>query len=41
MQGLKYSLATGAFIAAYSVVNGMGIRVSGNALSYTVWMSAL
>lgn len=41
MPGLKYSLATGAFIAAYSVVDGMGVRLSGNALSYTVWMSAL
>lgn len=41
MSGLQYPLATGAFIAAYSVVDGMGVRVSGNALSYTVWMSAL
>lgn len=41
MPGLKYTLATGAFIAAYSVVDGMGVRVSGNALSYIVWMSAL
>lgn len=39
--GLGYSLATGAFIAAYSVVDGMGVRVSGNALAYTAWMSAL
>ncbi|NDL61594.1 DMT family transporter [Acerihabitans arboris] len=41
MPGLQYTLATGAFIAAYSVVDGMGVRVSGNSLSYTVWMSAL
>ncbi|PWC22749.1 EamA family transporter [Brenneria roseae subsp. roseae] len=41
MSGLQYTLATGAFIAAYSVVDGMGVRLSGNALSYTVWMSAL
>ncbi|MFT8211769.1 MAG: DMT family transporter [Symbiopectobacterium sp.] len=41
MPGLQYTLATGFFIAAYSVVDGMGVRVSGNALSYTVWMSAL
>ncbi len=41
MPGLPYTLATGAFIAAYSVVDGMGVRVSGNALSYTLWMSAL
>jgi drug/metabolite transporter (DMT)-like permease len=41
MPGLKYTLATGAFIAAYSVVDGMGVRVSGNPFSYTVWMSML
>ncbi|WP_312386848.1 DMT family transporter [Atlantibacter hermannii] len=41
MPGLNYTLATGAFIAAYSVVDGMGARASGNALSYIVWMSAL
>ncbi len=41
MPGLKYTLATGAFIASYSIVDGMGVRLSGNALSYTVWMSAL
>ncbi|MBJ7223479.1 MULTISPECIES: DMT family transporter [unclassified Brenneria] len=39
--GLKYPLATGAFIAAYSVVDGMGVRLSGNSFSYTVWMSML
>ncbi|AEX54369.1 drug/metabolite transporter (DMT) superfamily permease [Rahnella aquatilis CIP 78.65 = ATCC 33071] len=41
MPGLKYTLATGAFIAAYSVVDGIGVRVSGNSFSYTVWMSML
>lgn len=46
MRGLRGSgicpaLVTGAFIAAYSVADGMGVRLSGNALSYTVWMSAL
>ncbi|MBN4666264.1 EamA family transporter [Pandoraea nosoerga] len=41
MSGLRYTLATGAFIAAYSVVDGMGVRMSGNALAYIVWMSAL
>ncbi|MBD8451222.1 DMT family transporter [Serratia rubidaea] len=41
MPGLRYALATGVFIAGYSVVDGMGVRVSGNALAYTVWMSAL
>lgn len=41
MAGLQYTLATGGFIAAYSVVDGMGARASGNALSYTVWISVL
>ena len=41
MPGIKQALATGAFIAAYSVADGMGVRLSGNALSYTVWMSML
>lgn len=41
LPGLKYSLATGAFIAAYSVVDGIGVRIAGNAIAYTVWMSAL
>ena len=41
MPNLKYALATGAFIAAYSVVDGIGVRLSGNALSYTAWMSTL
>jgi drug/metabolite transporter (DMT)-like permease len=29
------ALGTGCFIAAYSVTDGMGVRVSGNSLSYT------
>lgn len=41
MPGIKHALATGAFIAAYSVADGMGGRLSGHALSYTVWMSML
>jgi len=41
MPGVKQALATGVFIAAYSVADGMGVRLSGNALSYTVWMSML
>lgn len=40
-RGLTYPLATGAFIAAYSVVDGIGVRLSGNSYSYTVWMSML
>ena len=39
--GLPYALATGVFIAAYSVVDGMGVRLAGSPLAYTAWMSAL
>ena len=38
---LPYALGTGGFIAAYSVVDGIGARLSGAPLSYTVWMCAL
>jgi drug/metabolite transporter (DMT)-like permease len=38
---LPYALGTGCFIAAYSVVDGIGVRLSGAPLAYTVWMSAL
>lgn len=41
LPGLRYTLATGAFIAAYSVVDGMGVRVAGNAFAYTAWMCSL
>ena len=37
--GVFYALGTGAFIAAYSVTDGIGGRLSGNALAYTLWMS--
>lgn len=36
--GILYALGTGMFIAAYSVVDGMGGRLSGNAVAYTIWM---
>jgi len=38
---LPYALGTGCFIAAYSVVDGIGARLSGAPLAYTIWMSAL
>lgn len=38
---LPYALGTGCFIAAYSVVDGIGARLSGAPLAYTVWMSVL
>jgi drug/metabolite transporter (DMT)-like permease len=37
--GIFYALGTGAFIAAYSVTDGIGGRLSGNTLAYTLWMS--
>lgn len=38
---LPYALGTGCFIAAYSVADGIGVRLSGAPMAYTVWMSAL
>ena len=32
------ALATGCFIAAYTVVDGVGVRLSGNSFAYTAWM---
>lgn len=39
--GIFYALGTGAFIAAYSVTDGMGGRLSGNTVAYTIWMCLL
>jgi drug/metabolite transporter (DMT)-like permease len=36
--GIFYALGTGFFIAAYSVTDGIGGRLSGSAVSYTLWM---
>ncbi|MHC8326659.1 EamA family transporter [Pseudomonas sp. LB1P83] len=38
---LPYALGTGGFITAYSVVDGIGARLSGAPFAYTVWMCAL
>lgn len=38
---LPYALGTGCFIAAYSVTDGIGARLSGAPIAYTVWMCAL
>ncbi|MBT2340011.1 MULTISPECIES: DMT family transporter [Pseudomonas] len=38
---LPYALGTGCFIAAYSVTDGIGARLSGAPLAYTMWMCAL
>ena len=34
------AMATGASIAAYTVTDGMGVRASGNTISYTAWVFA-
>lgn len=39
--GIVYALGTGAFIAAYSVTDGIGGRLSGAPVAYTVWMCLL
>lgn len=36
-----YALATGCFIGAYSVTDGIGVRLSGAPIGYTLWMSLL
>ena len=38
---LLYALGTGCFIAAYSVTDGIGVRLSGTPVGYTVWMCLL
>lgn len=40
-QTLRFALGTGCFIGAYSVTDGVGVRLSGSALGYTVWMCLL
>jgi len=35
---LFYSLLTGLCITTYSLVDGMGVRLSGNSLSFILWM---
>lgn len=39
-RGTLWALFTGATIAAYTVSDGMGGRVSGDALGYTAWLFA-
>jgi len=39
--GLLAALGTGCFIGAYSVTDGIGARLSGSAIGYTVWMCLL
>ena len=41
MPQLPYALGTGSFIAAYSVTDGIGARLSGTPVAYTVWMCVI
>jgi drug/metabolite transporter (DMT)-like permease len=38
---LRWALANAAIIAAYTLVDGAGVRASGNALAYVSWLLAL
>ncbi len=40
-EALPYALGTGAFIGAYSVTDGIGVRLSETPVGYTVWMCLL
>ncbi|QEX24820.1 hypothetical protein FRZ61_47620 [Hypericibacter adhaerens] len=40
-RSVLYALATAVFIMGYSVIDGMGVRRSGNALGYIAWLFAL
>ena len=41
LRPIYYALATGSFIAAYTLADGLGVRSSGNAASYVLWLMAL
>lgn len=38
---LRWGLATSVFIGAYTVADGMGVRVAGNPFSYILWLFIL
>jgi drug/metabolite transporter (DMT)-like permease len=38
-QGAKFALITGCFIAAYSLVDGMGARLAGTAMGFYGWLA--
>ena len=38
---LRWGLATSVLIAAYTVADGMGVRVAGNPFSYIIWLFLL
>lgn len=35
---LGYALATGVFIGAYTLIDALGVRASGNSLGYSAWL---
>lgn len=41
LTNIGFAVATGILIAAYSVVDGVGVRLAGNPVSYIVYMFAL
>ncbi|QHP93767.1 hypothetical protein B7760_05540 [Burkholderia glumae] len=40
-ESVPYAVLTGVFSAAYSVVDGIGVRLAGNSLSYVCWVYLL
>jgi uncharacterized membrane protein len=40
-ESVPYALLTGLFIAMYSIIDGLGARLAGNALSYIMWVYLL
>ncbi|MEM8724159.1 MAG: EamA family transporter [Pseudomonadota bacterium] len=40
-KAITAALTTGLFIASYTLVDGIGVRLSGNALGYAVWQATI
>jgi drug/metabolite transporter (DMT)-like permease len=40
-ESVPFAMLTGLFIASYTVVDGIGVRVSGNGFSYIMWVYLL
>jgi drug/metabolite transporter (DMT)-like permease len=41
LRALTFAFATGAFIAAYTIVDGLGARIAGSPHDYMVWLSLI
>jgi drug/metabolite transporter (DMT)-like permease len=39
LRPILFALATGAFVAAYTIVDGLGARAAGSAHGYMIWLS--